>query len=90
MIESKYVIMDSPVEGEYPILFPLGIKHSFIVECIQEKYPGIKCVSAGFIDEDFKCYGKSQSLKIGSRDIDDLFINSAFSFSNKKENVNDK
>jgi hypothetical protein len=80
MNEVKYVIMDSPVEGEFPILFPLGVKHSFIVECIQGKYPGIECVSAGFIDEDLKCYGKSQSLKIVSREIDDIIMSSAFPF----------
>jgi len=83
MNEIKYVIMNSPVEGEYPIIFPAMIKHSFITGCIQEKYPGIKCVSAGFIDKDLKCYGKSQSLKIGSRQIDNIIMKNAFPFKEK-------
>jgi hypothetical protein len=86
MKEVKYVIMDSPIEGEFPILFPSFIKHSFIVGSIQEKYPGIKCVSAAFMDKDLNCYGKSVSLKIGSRPIDTLIMKYAFPF---KEDENE-
>lgn len=80
MNESKYVIMDSPLLGEFPIIFPSMVKHSFIVECIYQKYPGIKCVSAGFINGDGGCYGKSESLKIGSRNNDTNIIINAFPF----------
>lgn len=77
MENTKYVIMSSPVHGEFPIIFPSSIKHSMIVKSIKSEYPGISCTSAGFVDivsNDISCYGSSTSLKIKSRPEDDIII----------------
>jgi hypothetical protein len=84
MTEGKYVIMLSPVEGEFPILFSTIIKHHLIVHSIVTEYPGIKCVAAGFFDETFNCYGKSVSLNIGSRNIDTILLRSCLPYNSER------
>jgi hypothetical protein len=74
MNQGKYVVLDDPVNGEVPILFPIIIKHSMIVSCIQKEFPGIKCISAGFFNEQFTCYGESQSLHLSSRNKKDTLL----------------
>ena len=83
---AKYVMFDSPLHGEIPIIFPECINHAEIAHSIVHRYPGWKIVSAGFVslqeDEPLKVFGKSKTLeklseKHISRKIDDLIIETA-------------
>lgn len=82
-MSAKYVIFKSPVHGEFPVVFPSSINHSFITHCVLSEYPGIVPVRAGFVDVEngtFDCHGNSISLKLQSDPkIDDLLIKATFS-----------
>lgn len=67
----KYVIFEEPSGVEYPIVFPDLVKHDFIVQCVNTAYPGIKPISAGFCNVSGEAWGKSISLNMKSRPIED-------------------
>jgi len=73
----KYIIFDHPKNGETPIVFPSGIEHFVIAQSV-----GWDIISAGFLrfeKGDFMyCYGKSQTLKVGSKKIDTQILNVLF------------
>ena len=76
----KYIIFSSPSKGEFPILFPEAIEHSFIAQCVNAEYPGIKPVSAGFCEvslSEVGLYGKSVSLNLSPRHEDYYLIEQA-------------
>lgn len=67
--DAKYIIVDSAVYGEYPIIGPNFINHSDL-----HIFCGEKVVSAGFfsIDGDkVSCFGESVSLEVKSRGEED-------------------
>ena len=67
----KYLIIDDPLAGEYPIIFPYFIDHGRHTGFEQDsKF----IVAAGFLQITteaekikFSCYGESTSLKLKSR-----------------------
>ncbi len=75
MIEMKYIIVDSDEYGEEIFIFPKNINHDYFYECVSDIKPANgdwvyrEVVSAGFTDG-VKCYGRSESLDVGSREID--------------------
>jgi hypothetical protein len=78
--DAKYVIFDSLTKGEFPVVFPAHIDHSFIVDCVRSKYPGIGAVRGGRMNRlatRWNCYGKGISAKLKSDPkIDNTLINS--------------
>jgi hypothetical protein len=73
----KYVVVDLPMEGETPFLFPPTVTHADVVRL----YPGAKIIAAGFvafrkIRGRLACFGDSASLNIKSRgEADEYLIN---------------
>lgn len=51
-------------KGEFPIVFPEHIEHSFIAHCVKSVYPSIKLTSAGFCNHLGNVWGHSVSLKL--------------------------
>jgi len=73
--EMKYIIIDSALCGEYPILFPDHINHCDMVR----RFENNKIISAGkviFHGEDrwIETVGKSISLGLDSREKDEILI----------------
>lgn len=69
-MEMKYVMVKY-MDIETPIVFPKWMNHADIV------VKSAKCVSADFVDVDEDAcitYGKSTSLKLGSKPEDAAFI----------------
>lgn len=71
MDNAKYIIVDSPRYGEYPIIFPMFIDHSTMAY-------SHTVISAGFVHitgDDYKalsnCFGESTTLKLKSRQEED-------------------
>ena len=75
----KYIKIDDPVNGESLILFPCSISHGKMYTMVKSAYPGIKIVSAGFINLEIKhCYGKSTSLNLKSDETDSILLEIQF------------
>lgn len=71
---SKYVILRTK-EGERAILFPEdNFYHNDLADC----FSALEVVAAGFVaiqsDGAINCFGKSESLDIGSRGQDDEIV----------------
>jgi len=78
-MDTKYVIFNSPLIGEFPVLFPGHVQHAMIANCMDSAYPGIKPIRAGFISSHLQCYGRSTGLKLRSNsDLDNLLIRPMF------------
>lgn len=78
----KYVIAEVEIKGEIqevPFLFPNIFMHKAMPEairglCWDEMGQYHKIVSAGFMGEDGVPFGRSESLNIKSREIDNAII----------------
>jgi hypothetical protein len=78
----KYVMFESPVEGIFPIVFPIAIDHNLFVQGMRATYPGIVPTSAGFCsigtDDAEKpkvfVWGESVGLKLKSQPDDAIFL----------------
>ena len=67
----KYIIVESKLNGEYPVLFPEHIKHSDMAQRFQHN----KIVSAGKVlfngnEKDIVVFGNSISLGLKSKPED--------------------
>ncbi|ECG8630030.1 hypothetical protein CJG84_04740 [Salmonella enterica] len=83
----KYIIlrMEGKIPREVPVIFPNLLVHADVASAIttmiqadtdtSTSITGIRVVSAGFCDTAVGCHGRSESLNITSRDIDDAVIN---------------
>lgn len=76
----KYIIvLLSPKEPETPFIFEDTISHDEMVKMIKTLHNDVIVVSAGFCDINkqgyFKTFGRSVSLNIDSRDIDNIVLN---------------
>jgi len=78
MNEMKYVVVSSEEQGEQLFVFPGNINHDSFAEVLSHIRVGEgrnwkrvfrETISAGFTDG-LKCYGRSESLNIGSRPED--------------------
>jgi len=78
-MESKYIVFDEindyPVSpSDVMVIFPNFVNHSTIAKKI-----GGDILSAGFVDiSTGRCYGKSTSLKTGSREVDSKIFKNQF------------
>lgn len=73
MFKMKYIIVDSQYIDE-PYIFPDHINHSDFARLFDPQ----KVISAGFVlssTNGITCYGRSESLNIGSRSEDTDIIN---------------
>jgi len=75
----KYIVFDMGMAGETPILFPSHVSHSDVADAFKFS----KVISAGFVsysdvERAFRTWGKSDSLRIESREIDARCINRIF------------
>ncbi len=69
----KYIVIRSEDGTEYIYVFQKYIDHNAMIECIldmhyehiKQEFDGI--VSAGFVDSDLICHGKSETLGVESR-----------------------
>jgi hypothetical protein len=87
MIEMKYVVVSSDEQGQQLFIFPKNINHDSFAEILNHIKIGEgrnwkriqrKPISAGFTDG-VKCYGKSESLNLSSRQEDtELLKNGGF------------
>lgn len=80
IMKMKYIIIDSVLCGEYPILFPDHITHADMAR----KFVNSKIISAGEVivhGEDLwiETEGKSLSLGLNSREKDEKIIKRGFS-----------
>ena len=79
----KYIVADirisESIYREVPFIFPEFMVHSLFAECI----PGIArkhewrlagFISAGFMEIDGECHGKSESMKLTSRPEEDTLL----------------
>lgn len=83
----KYIILrlNGKIPREVPVIFPDLLVHADVAKAITAmiqadhdtcfNVTGIHVVSAGFCDTGVRCHGKSESLNITSREIDDAVIN---------------
>lgn len=83
----KYIILrlEGKIPREVPVIFPNLLVHADVASAITNmiqadtdtstSITGIRVVSAGFCDTAVGCHGRSESLNITSRDIDDAVIN---------------
>lgn len=83
----KYIILrlEGKIPREVPVIFPNLLVHADVASAIttmiqadtdtSTSITDIRVVSAGFCDTAVGCYGRSESLNITSRDIDDAVIN---------------
>lgn len=74
----KYIVMNLD-NKEVPICFGSTLPHDYVAEAIRvvrmpepggswsRRYRDAKCISAGFVDINLKCFGRSDSLWIDSR-----------------------
>ena len=78
-----YVENRDPDLGRYvPLIFPEVVVHSVAAEyfrwmlnvSLEVNANTISIVSAGFITDDFECYGKSESLRLSSYPEDTTII----------------
>ncbi|MFZ6655866.1 hypothetical protein [Undibacterium sp. TJN19] len=82
----KYIVMQSGSE-ELIFIFPESIAHNHMAEAVCQVRQGIggrwtkphfnaKPISAGFVSNDGICYGKSETLNLGSRlGLDTMLLN---------------
>ena len=82
MIEMKYVVVHSESTGEQMFIFPKAVDHDAFVEVVSHikvgdghywNRPFRQVVSAGFTDG-ANCYGRSETLNIGSRGQDMVLL----------------
>lgn len=82
----KYIILrlDGKIPREVPVIFPDLLVHADVARAttamIKEdssnmNITDVRVVSAGFCNTAVDCYGKSETLNIASRDIDNTVIN---------------
>lgn len=82
MIEMKYVVAKDESGNEQIFIFPKQIDHDAFAEVLSYIKTGGRNwkreyrepVSAGFTDG-LKCYGRSETLNLDSRQIDATFLN---------------
>lgn len=83
--------LEGKITREVPVIFPNLLVHADVASAITNmiqadtdtststststSITGIRVVSAGFCDTAVGCHGRSESLNITSRDIDDAVIN---------------
>ena len=70
----KYIMLDMPMSGDTIFIFPPHFSHADM----KRAFDHVEVLSAGFVKFDetekkFVCYGKSDSLGIGSRPDDAWF-----------------
>ncbi|EMW9316467.1 hypothetical protein AAE121_005212 [Salmonella enterica] len=82
----KYIILrlDGKIPREVPVIFPDLLVHTDVARTMatmikegssNTNITDVRVVSAGFCNTTVKCFGKSETLNIASRDIDDTVIN---------------
>ncbi|EEI9429507.1 hypothetical protein RDB90_004347 [Salmonella enterica] len=82
----KYIILrlDGKIPREVPVIFSDLLVHADIARAMttmikedisNTNITDVRVVSAGFCNTAVECHGKSESLNITSRDIDDTVIN---------------
>ncbi|HGA5503405.1 TPA: hypothetical protein ACISZU_000181 [Salmonella enterica subsp. enterica serovar Potsdam] len=82
----KYIILrlDGKLPRDVPVIFPELLVHADVAKAmtamIKEDSDNIhitdiRVVSAGFCNTAVECHGRSESLNIASREIDDTVIN---------------
>lgn len=77
MLNMKYVAFECPVKGWQFVIFPSTMKHNDAWASLVNMWPGYKLLSAGFVNDEWECYGKSTSLGVTS-DPDDTMRMSRF------------
>ena len=89
MGKQKYICVNNPEEKKEEIfIFPVWVDHDTFYEGVRMLRNHTwgnwhrvdrEIISAGFIDKDLKCHGKSESLKVESRgDVDTELLKSQF------------
>lgn len=82
--EMKYIVLgdrNQPLSEEIMMIFPKTIDHDRFMEVMRmmmlkqetiggENYSPINKMSAGFVEDDGYCYGRSETLGISSREED--------------------
>ncbi|EDW2059121.1 hypothetical protein S045_001887 [Salmonella enterica subsp. enterica serovar Oslo] len=82
----KYIILrlEGKIPREVPVIFSDLLVHADVASTMavmikedsnNASITDVRVVSAGFCNTAVECYGKSESLNITSRDIDDTVIN---------------
>lgn len=82
----KYIILrlDGKIPREVPVIFPDLLVHADVARTMtamikedssNTNITDVRVVSAGFCNTAVECFGKSDTLGITSRDIDDAIIN---------------
>lgn len=81
MDKSKYIIFETPELLETPVVFPMWLDHAGVATALTGGDLS-KVVSAGFVNVipkrdygiEVYCFGRSESLKIESREDDGAFV----------------
>ncbi|EIY0667482.1 hypothetical protein MMC72_001608 [Salmonella enterica] len=82
----KYIILrlDGKIPREVPVIFPDLLVHADVAmtmtamikeDSSNTNITDVRVVSAGFCHTAVECHGRSESLNIASRDIDNTVIN---------------
>ncbi|ECE9609608.1 hypothetical protein EW885_20890 [Salmonella enterica subsp. enterica serovar Enteritidis] len=82
----KYIIlrMEGKIPREVPVIFSDLLVHADVARSMtamikkdisNANITDVRVVSAGFCNTAVECHGKSDTLNIASRDIDDIVIN---------------
>lgn len=82
----KYIILrlDGKIPREVPVIFPDLLVHADVARTMtamikedssNTNITDVRVVSAGFCNTAVECHGKSETLNIASRDIDNTVIN---------------
>ncbi|EDU6365892.1 TPA: hypothetical protein MM834_003353 [Salmonella enterica subsp. houtenae] len=82
----KYIILrlDGKIPREVPVIFPDLLVHADVARTMattikedssNTNITDVRVVSAGFCNTAVECFGKSETLNIASRDIDNTVIN---------------
>ncbi|EGB8646316.1 hypothetical protein H8N91_001743 [Salmonella enterica] len=82
----KYIILrlDGKIPREVPVIFPDLLVHADVARAMtamikegssNTNITDVRVVSAGFCNTAVECHGKSETLNIASRDIDNTVIN---------------
>lgn len=79
----KYVVTEDEQGTVELYMFPRHIPHDWFIEGLEALRKGTpqnwnrlyhKPISAGFVSFDWKCYGRSESLDLGSRPEEDTTL----------------
>lgn len=81
----KYIVTQSDTGIVELFMFPRHINHGYFAESLEalrsttsngRDWERIyrKPISAGFVSKDFKCYGRSESLNLNARPVEDTLL----------------